>query len=416
MKLLSNPVSRLFKNQEQFLLTQFIQFLNNEMIPMEIVDSQGKTYSTTHKDIRHTLVVRDKRFVKALLSPDALSFGEAYINGYFEVIGNIKDLYERVSDSLLNTNRPKRFLKYLTPFFMNPKSEEQKNIEYHYDVNASFYQKFLGKTMGYTCGYYPSTDTSMDQAQNEKMDIICRKIRLKPDEQLLDIGCGWGNFAVFAAKHYQANVTGITLSQEQKEFADNWARQENVADRVKIKLMNYRDLGQKIYDKITCVGMSEHVGQRHMSGFFDRVYQCLAPDGLFLQHTITTHTGSKKTQENTFLDKYMFPGGQLLYQHELIQKAARSGFEMLSAENLRPHYVRTLQDWVRQMESKKDELLKLVSEHVYRIYHVFFIGSLVSFKKQEIALFQNLFYKKPDVGNTEDYFISLYSTKEKRLA
>lgn len=404
---------QLFINQEQFLLNRFIQFLNHEMIPMEIVDTQGRTYTTSGGEVRHKIHIHDRRFVKSLMNPDAFSLGEAYIKGYFEIYGNLKELYEKVCNTLLVKDRRKGVGTFLKSVFVPRREQEKKNIEYHYDVSSSFYELFLGETMGYTCGYYPTPDTSVDQAQNEKMDIICRKIRLKENQKLLDIGCGWGNFAVFAAKHYGADVTGITLSRQQMAYATEWAKKESVSGKVKIKLMNYRDLGSETFDKITCIGMSEHVGRNNIRRFFDIVYQSLVPGGLFLQHTITTNIGQKKGYENSFLNTYMFPGGELMFHHDLLGKAAGSGFEILSAENFRTHYIQTLQDWIVKMETRKDAILKLVSEKIYRIYHVFFIGSLISFKQQDISLFQNLFYKKNEEENAKDYFISLYSRNER---
>jgi cyclopropane-fatty-acyl-phospholipid synthase len=240
------------------------------------------------------------------------------------------------------------------------------------------------------------------------MDIICKKLRLKQGENLLDIGCGWGNFLIYAAKNYGVKATGITLSQEQKKYADKWIKNQGLANQCKVKIFNYRDLGEKLYDKISCIGMSEHVGEKNMPDFFKKAYDCLVPDGLFLQHTITTNEKRKKGYENSFLDKYMFPGGELLQNHELIGHAFSSGFELMSSENFRVHYVKTLKDWLDNMELRKDEILGIVSEFVYRIYYIFFIGSLVSFKNQEISLFQNLFYKKMEKNNKIDYFSTPY--------
>jgi len=258
-------------------------------------------------------------------------------------------------------------------------------------------------------------EATMDDAQNEKMDIICRKLRLKKGEKLLDIGCGWGNFAIYAAKHYGVQVTGITLSCEQKKYAEKWIAKEHLGHKIDIKILNYRDLGDQKFDKVSCVGMSEHVGRDNMLNFFQIVYKALKKGGLFMQHTITTNTKREKGHENSFLDKYMFPGGELMLEHDLVKLAWSSGFELLNAENFRTHYIKTLNDWIMRMENRKDKLMKIVADNIYRIYHVFFIGSLISFKTQEISLFQNLFHKSL-VNNTDtDLFLSLYSKNEIRI-
>ncbi|MCG8568030.1 MAG: cyclopropane-fatty-acyl-phospholipid synthase family protein [Desulfobacterales bacterium] len=403
------------ESYQRLFLNKFVQILKDAMIPLEVVAPDGRSYSTGLGDIRYRILIRDKKFFKALMSPDAFSLGEAYVKGYFDVAGSIRELYEQVWDKILSTDQPKRLVERVGAALASKREKEKENIEYHYDAPSSFYRIFLGETMGYTCGYYPSADASMSDAQNEKMDIICRKLRLQPGEHLLDIGCGWGNFAVYAAKHYRVRVTGITLSREQKAYAEDWIESQGLSSQIDIRIMNYRDLEGQCFDKISCIGMSEHVGRSNMKIFYGKVLDALKPEGLFLQHTITTNVRRKKRLKNAFLDTYMFPGGELLPQQDLVDMASGSGFELLNAENFRLHYVRTLEDWIARMEHHRDRLLKIVSESVYRIYHVFFIGSMVSFQQGEISLYQNLFYKPPICGGENRYFLSLFSKNETRL-
>ena len=402
--------------KESFFLKKFIQTLSREMIPIEIVDTKGNKYSTAQQDIKHKILIKDRKFFKALISPNAFSLGEAYVKGYFDISGSIRELYELICDKLLNTDQRKGMLTFFSSFFVKAKEKEKENIEYHYNVPCDFYRLFLGETMGYTCGYYTSEKATMDEAQNEKMDIVCRKLRLKKGDKLLDIGCGWGNFAVFAARHYGVDVTGITLSSEQKKYAENWIKTERLSHKINIKILNYRDLGTEVFNKISCIGMSEHVGKVNMPIFFKIVHKSLKKGGLFMQHTITTNTRRKKGYENSFLDKYMFPGGELMFEHDLVNLASSSGFELLNAENYRTHYVRTLNDWIIRMEKQKDKLLKIVSDNVFRIYHIFFIGSLISFKTKEITIFQNLYYKTDSDNSSTDPFLSSYSKNETRIA
>lgn len=408
-------IMKLYAKKESFFLKQFIHTLNQEKIPLEVVDTNGNTYSTTQQNIKHKILIKDQKFFQALISPDALSLGEAYIKGYFDISGSIKELYEVCCARLLKKEQKKSIVKFCSKFFVKPRQREKENIEYHYDTPSDFYRVFLGKTMGYTCGYYVNQKATMDDAQNEKMDIICRKLRLKKGEKLLDIGCGWGNFAVYAAKYYQVDVTGITLSLEQKKYALKMIEKEGLSHKIDIKILNYRDLGSEKFDKISCIGMSEHVGKSNMSDFFKIVHKSLKKGGLFMQHTITTNTKRAKGHENSFLDKYMFPGGELMFENELVKLAGSSGFELLNAENFRTHYIKTLNDWIMRMEKQKEKLLKIVSDNVYRIYHVFFIGSLISFKAKDIALFQNLFYKNIAKNSDTDLFLSLYSKNETRI-
>ena len=405
---------KLYTKKDSFFLKKFIQILNQEMIPLEVVDTNGNRYSTAQQNIKHKILIKDRKFFNALISPDALSFGEAYIKGYFDISGSIKELYELCCKRLLKKDQKKNIATFCSKFFVKSRQKERENIEYHYDVPTGFYRLFLGKTMGYTCGYYADQKTTMDDAQNEKMDIICQKLRLAKGEGLLDIGCGWGNFAIYAAKYYGVKVTGITLSQAQKKYAQKWIEKEGLSNKIDIKILNYRDLGSRKFDKISCIGMSEHVGRENMLNFFKTVHKSLKKGGLFMQHTITTNRRRKKGEENSFLDKYMFPGGELMFEHDLVKLAGTSGLELLNAENFRTHYIKTLNDWIMRMEKRKDKLLKIVSDNVFRIYHVFFIGSLISFKTQEISLFQNLFYKNLINNSDTDLFLSLYSKNEIR--
>lgn len=391
------------------LLNKFLRLLRKESVPIEIIDVDGKRYTSLDGHIRHQLLIKDNKFFKALISPDAFALGEAYVKGYFDVTGNLRDLYEQVGARLLNKIQRKKRTDFFSHLLQNSKNREKKNIEYHYNIPADFYRLFLGKTMGYTCGYYDRDDATMDEAQIQKMDIICRKLRLKRGEQLLDIGCGWGNLVIHAAKRYGAKVCGITLSEEQKRYAERWIEKEGVSGQAKIVILNYRDLDNQSFDKISCVGMSEHVGRINMPRFFKVVYNALKPRGLFLQHTITTNAKRKKGFQNRFLDQYMFPGGELMREDELINIAGETGFDLIHAENFRPHYINTLNDWIIRMETHKEQMLKIISETVFRIYHVFFIGSLISFRKKEISLFQNLFYKTDDTHFSLTPFNSLYS-------
>jgi cyclopropane-fatty-acyl-phospholipid synthase len=397
---------KLLKLYSQFYIKKFINLLNTEAIPLEIVDLSGKVYKTASNSISHRLIIKDPRFFKSLHSPNALSLGEAYIKEYFDIEGDVRTLYTMLHDRILNTEQKKNKLTSFIKSFVDVRQKEKENIEYHYDAPSTFYRIFLGRTMGYTCGYYPDQTTTMSEAQERKMDIICKKLKLKKGEHLLDVGCGWGNFAIYAAEHYGVTVTGITLSEEQKIYADKLVEASQLS--VSIKIMNYRDLPLNYYDKISCIGMSEHVGQKHMQEFFNTIYKTLKQGGLFLHHSITTNTKRQKGLENSFLNKYMYPGGELMFEHDLVKCAEIANFELLNAENFRPHYVTTLNDWIDRIEDRKSDILNVISEQVYRIYHTFFIGSAASFKLKEISLFQNLFYKT-SVYDTDNYFNSIYN-------
>jgi cyclopropane-fatty-acyl-phospholipid synthase len=270
---------------------------------------------------------------------------------------------------------------------------DRKNIEFHYDLPAYFFECFLGKTMNYTSAIYPTEKSTLDEAQLFKMDTICKKLMLQKNDSLVDVGCGFGGLIIHAAKNYKVKATGITLSRTQFEYVQKWIKQEKLQSRCNVLFLNYRDLPQNTFNKAVSVEMSNHVGLRHIRNYFDTVYRTLVPGGLFLYHEIATKDGMKYDTKNTFMNKYVFPGAEILKPHEQIEVAARSGFELLSSENLREHYVKTLCAWVKNMEEKEKEICSVVSPEIYRAYKIFWAGCALAYKRQVIMVYQHLFQK-----------------------
>lgn len=277
-------------------------------------------------------------------------------------------------------------------------SDNREAIAFHYDVSNDFYRLWLDKEMVYSCAYFEHPGEDLDQAQRNKLDYICRKLRLQPGERLLDIGCGWGALVCWAAKHHGVHALGVTLSRNQFEYAQQVIQEQGLQDRVTVELRDYRDIGSdKVFEKIVSVGMFEHVGLKNLPLYFKTAHQLLAPGGLFLNHGIThDEEGWNKTLSTQFINRYVFPGGELDTVSNVQRVAENSGFEIWDVEALRPHYALTLRHWVQRLERHKNDALKHVTESVYRTWRLYMAACALHFEKGDIGIYQILASKKND--------------------
>ncbi len=250
--------------------------------------------------------------------------------------------------------------------------------------------------MVYSCAYFEQPGDDLDQAQQAKLDHICRKLLLQPGERLLDIGCGWGALVIHAARHYGVHAHGITLSRHQLELARQRIAQAGLQDCVTVALRDYRDLqGESIYDKVSSVGMFEHVGLKNLPVYFGAVHRLLKPAGLFLNHGITHDVeGWNKTLSTEFINHYVFPDGQLDTVSNIQRVMERATFEIADVEALRPHYALTLRRWVSRLEQHHAEALQYVSESTYRIWRLYMVACALEFESGEIGVYQVLASKR----------------------
>jgi len=245
--------------------------------------------------------------------------------------------------------------------------------------------------MVYSCAYYRTTGQSLAEAQQDKLDYLCRKLRLQPGQTLLDIGCGWGALALWAARHYRVRVRGITLSRAQQRLAQERVRAAGLRDRVCIDLLDYRHLpADRQYDRIVSVGMFEHVGVKNFPAYFGAVRRVLKSNGLFLNHGITSETGWRRTPLTRFMNRHIFPDGELARIGKVIDAIEHAGFETLDIENLRRHYTLTLRHWVHVLESKRDQVIRCSSEVTYRLWRLYMSGCAFYFNEGSIGLYQVL--------------------------
>jgi cyclopropane-fatty-acyl-phospholipid synthase len=285
-------------------------------------------------------------------------------------------------------------------------------VRSHYDVGNEFYKLWLDRRMVYSCAYFASPDMTLDDAQEAKLEHICRKLRLAPGESLLDVGCGWGGLIMHAAERFGVTATGITLSYEQAALANERIRERGLSSQCTVEVRDYRHLAaHEEFDKIASVGMVEHVGRAKLPVYFERLYRYLKPGGLLLNHGIVhAHTNGKPTLrakvfeklwgDNAFINKYVFPDGELPELSEVIQTAEAAGFETRDVESLREHYAITLRHWVNRLEHHHAAAVESVGEEIYRIWRLYMAASAYGFASGRLAIDQVLLAKRRANGSS----------------
>jgi len=272
---------------------------------------------------------------------------------------------------------------------------DRRAIRHHYDVSNEFYRLVLGPTMVYSCAYFADPSESVDVAQERKLELICRKLRLAEGERFLDVGCGWGSLVIHAAREHGARAVGVTISEAQAELARERVREEGLSDRVEIRLADYREIADGPYDKIASVGMYEHVGRDKLGEYFTRVRSLLRPGGLFLNHGISRvapHVKRKPwASDATFLSRYVFPDGELSLLGTVVEAAERAGFETRDDESLREHYALTLREWVRNLAANRERAIEIAGSDRERVWRLYMTGAALAFEAGEIGVHQTLF-------------------------
>jgi cyclopropane-fatty-acyl-phospholipid synthase len=272
-----------------------------------------------------------------------------------------------------------------------------RSISHHYDVGNEFYALFLDPLMVYTCAYYREPDGKLEQAQQDKLDLVCRKLRLQRGETLLDIGCGWGALSIWAAQHYGVRAHGVTLAGRQAAFAAERIAREGLGDRCRVEYRDFWALPEDArYDKIAAIGVIEHIGIANYSRFFGRVRRFLHDGGLYLNHGIHHEFHWRRTSQTDFLYRHVFPNGDLTGVSETMTEIERARWEILDVENLRLHYARTCRQWVERLQARADEARALAGEKTYRTWLLYLVCSSVAFETGSIGLWQFLMQKQWD--------------------
>ena len=276
------------------------------------------------------------------------------------------------------------------------KVENRDSIHFHYDVSNDFYALWLDRAMVYSCAYFEDASTGLDAAQEAKLDHICRKLALRPGEKFLDIGCGWGALVLHAAKHYGVHARGVTLSERQLDVARERIAAAGLQDRISVELQDYRDLeGECVYDKVASVGMFEHVGLENLPVYFSTVHRLLKPHGLFLNHGITHDAdGWRKSLSTEFINRYVFPDGQLDNIGNIQRAMESARFEIADVEALRAHYALTLRHWVARLEHNHARALQFVNEATYRVWRLYMTACALEFESGDVGIYQVLAAKR----------------------
>lgn len=277
-----------------------------------------------------------------------------------------------------------------------PCQNDVDSIAFHYDVSNEFYKLWLDKNMVYSCAYFETFEQSLDTAQCNKLDYICRKLRLQAGESMLDIGCGWGALVCWAAKYYGVHTHGITLSRNQFEYATKEVKKQGLEGLVTIEMRNYRDLPLlSTYDKVSSIGMFEHVGLKSLPNYFSIVHRVLNPGGLFLNHGITSDKlGWSHDIASKFINRHVFPDGELDTVSNIQHRMEDASFEIFDVEDLRPHYAITLRHWVNRLDAQSEKAIRLVGERTYRVWRIYMTGSALQFEQGAISIYQILAERK----------------------
>ncbi len=376
-----------------------------------LIDYDSKKYEIGKPFKENPIQIRllDKSLnYKLLLNPD-LYFGEAYTNGSLIIEnGSLTDFLEiafkNIGRSDINLyskifNKIKGTYRYFTNF--NRIVNSKKNVSHHYDISEKLYDLFLDKKRQYSCAYFKNENDSLDDAQTNKIDHIIKKLNIKPNQRVLDIGSGWGSLAIDIAKKTNASVTGITLSKNQFDYSNKKVKEMNLGNQVDFKLIDYRQLNEK-FDRIVSVGMFEHVGRKFYKTYFNQVSKLLKEDGISLIHTIGSVNSPRDPQP--WITKYIFPGGYTPSLSEIAGPIEKSGLIISDMEVLRMHYSHTLRHWKERFLSKKQEVLEMFDEKFMRMWEFYLASCEMAFKWGDQVVFQLQLTKNfTSVPNTRDY-------------
>ncbi|WP_329033357.1 cyclopropane-fatty-acyl-phospholipid synthase family protein [Streptomyces sp. NBC_01725] len=381
-----------------------------------------------------TLVVRHRRALRRLLwKPGELGLARGWVAGEIDIDGDLYAalsliaglLWERGADAKdpvhpLRDPRMRAAAKGLARIAgpwpppppppeevrrrsgtLHTKHRDRAAISHHYDVGNDFYEMVLGPSMVYSCAYFEEPGATLEDAQRDKLDLVCRKLGLTEGERLLDVGCGWGSMAIHAAREYGVQVTGVTLSREQAAYARKRIADEGLTDRIEIRVQDYRDVRDGPYDAISSIGMAEHVGSVRYREYADDLFALLKPGGRLLNHQIARRPERNESEYriDDFIDAYVFPDGELAPLGRTVGTLEEAGFEVRDVESLREHYALTLREWVRNLERHWPEAVRLTSPGRARVWRLYMAASALSFEHNRIGVNQILAVRSRESGD-----------------
>jgi cyclopropane-fatty-acyl-phospholipid synthase len=353
-----------------------------------------------------TITVRSPVALAALGHPTAGGLAARYVEQQIDVDGPIRDVVGLgTALSGASVEAPPASVRRLASWARHTRLFDSKSIRSHYDISDDFFGLWLDRRRVYSCAYFRRADDTLEIAQEQKLDHICRKLRLAAGERFLDIGCGWGALVLWAAEHYGAQALGVTLSRNQHDFARARIRELGLDGRCEVRLLDYRDVPEeRAFDKIASIGMFEHVGRDNLAAYFGKIARLLRPGGLLLNHGIThTVPGQRELGSDIgeFIDRYVFPGGELTHISVVMEALSAQGLESWDVESLRPHYAKTLWHWVERLEANRAAAVAAVGEKLYRIWRIYMAGSALGFERGWMSIYQVLAGKPASGGALE---------------
>lgn len=388
-------------------------------IDVEFIAYDGSKGGHLGSDVR--LELRSPRAIGALVgSPGQLGLARAYVSGDLDVTGDLFTAFDRLASAAIRDISWRdrlRIAREFAPLYLHkpppPPEEIQVNgarhsrrrdaeaIAHHYDVSNAFYEWVLGPTMAYTCAVFADEQTGLDAAQVEKFDLICRKLELRPGMRVLDVGCGWGGFALHAAANYDVDVVAVTLSQQQADWGRMAVRKAGLTSRVDIRHSDYRAVPDSGFDRVASIGLTEHIGRRNYPGYFGFLRSKLVPGGRLLNHCITrTDPQARTMTRNGFINRYVFPDGELVHVGVLIDAMENQGLEVAHEENLRMHYAMTLGCWLDNLQAHWDEAVAEVGVRKARVWRLYLAASKWGFERNRIQLHQVLASRTTQDGDS----------------
>ncbi|MGW2089622.1 class I SAM-dependent methyltransferase [Streptomyces sp. NPDC001880] len=410
-------------------LTALAEELLGEKLPVRIRAWDGSESGPPGAPV---LVIRNRRALRRLLwKPGELGLARAWVAGELDIEGDLYEaldlmaalIWERGSDTEdavhpVRDPKARAFAKGLLRLAgpwppppappeevrrrtgsLHTRRRDKEAISHHYDVGNDFYELVLGPSMVYSCAYWEDGG-SLEDAQRDKLDLVCRKLALKKGDRLLDVGCGWGSMAIHAAREYGARVTGVTLSVEQAAFARKRIAQEGLTDRIEIRVQDYRDVRDGPYDAISSIGMAEHVGAVRFREYADDLYALLKPGGRLLNHQIARRPEKDEAAYHVddFIDAYVFPDGELAPVGRTVAILEEAGFEARDVESIREHYALTLRRWVANLEKQWDRAVRMTSAGRARVWRLYMAASALSFEHNKIGVNQILVVRPAEGG------------------
>ncbi|WP_277961408.1 C17 cyclopropane fatty acid synthase CfaB [Pseudomonas sp. RIT-To-2] len=382
------------------MLAQLPPALQNLQLPLRLRLWDGHEFNLGPSP-SVTIVVKDPQLVTQFTHPSLDLLGTAFVEGKLEMEGSIGEVIrvcDELSQALVQDDDGDQPIRTV-----HDKDTDAAAISYHYDLSNEFYQLWLDQDMAYSCAYFQTGTETLEQAQHAKFEHLCRKLRLQAGDYLLDVGCGWGGLARYAAREYGARVFGITLSKEQLKLARERVKAEGLEHLVELQLLDYRDLPQDgRFDKVVSVGMFEHVGHANLQVYCEKLFGAVREGGLVMNHGITAkHTDGRPVGRGAgeFIERYVFPHGELPHVAMMSARISEAGFEVVDVESLRLHYAKTLDFWSKRLEANLDKAAAMVPDQALRIWRLYLAGCSYAFAQGWINIHQILSVKTYSDGS-----------------